>query len=253
MVSSEQVLSGLRAALARELVVAKGFSRAEVSRILGITPSAVTQYMAGTRGASDPLLTQSKTFVSCVRQLSQTCPAAFRKHGFAGVETEMLRSAKKIVDDVSRRPFRRKVPAVLADYSKRDHWLSVLRQRLNEEQRAAKENLAFADRSRDELVKSIFRQIATDSLRHADIVSSLISYVENPEDHAFLSLPSAASLEAMIKKEEGAGEADLTELKPHLGPAGGLLIESVEADERKHLMLLKGFLRFIRQAASATE
>lgn len=46
-----EVLPGIRAAIAQELV-ARGLSQREVSRLMGITPAAVSQYVSRKRGYS---------------------------------------------------------------------------------------------------------------------------------------------------------------------------------------------------------
>ena len=56
------VLPGIRAAIAEQLVK-KGLSQKEVSRILGITPPAVSQYVSKKRGYSIELSDEVKAAV----------------------------------------------------------------------------------------------------------------------------------------------------------------------------------------------
>ena len=53
-----------------------------------------------------------------------------------------------------------------------------LRNRIVGEQNAVAECMRLAQRSRDELTRALFRQIASDSLRHAEIVASLTAYLD---------------------------------------------------------------------------
>ncbi|HLD76248.1 MAG TPA: hypothetical protein VI874_04465, partial [Candidatus Norongarragalinales archaeon] len=112
--------------------------------------------------------------------------------------------------------------------------------------KAASGSMRFAQSCEDELMKNLFRQIAQDSLRHADTVSVLIHSLENQET-ANVHLPSKEAVQKMLDQEEAADEADISPLKSRLGPAARLLIESIEADERKHVILLKGLMRLIEE------
>ena len=58
-----EILPGIRAAIAEELVK-RGVSQKEVSRMLGITPPAVSQYVSKKRGYSIELSPEVKSSVS---------------------------------------------------------------------------------------------------------------------------------------------------------------------------------------------
>lgn len=241
--STESILQAVRACVAKELVLGKGLSRAKAAKVLGVTAPAVSQYVSGKRGgklAAD--IEHDRHNMAHVKKLADEL---LRGKGTLGRNPAalLLKTAEKIqVQDAPRTP-----SPSLSEEASRRKYLALLRDRLEEEQHAAQESMRFAQSCEDELIQTMFRQIASDSLRHADTVSVLIHYLEKPESFFDVRLPSKDAVDKMIEQEEAADEADLGPLKARLGPAAKLLIESVEADERKHVLLLKGLQRVIQE------
>ena len=67
-----------------------------------------------------------------------------------------------------------------------------------------------------------------------------MSNVDRSEPFFGSKHPQISQIEEMIRSEENAGDANIAHLRNKLGPSAALLIDSIEADERKHLLLLKG-------------
>ncbi len=243
--STESVLQSLRAVLAKELVLGRGFSRARAARLLQVSAPAVSQYVSGKRGGVMVAeIEHDKAHMQHVRQLVQDVLAAPADRP-ERVGSLLFKAAEKIASrlDFSRTPSAK--PEPLANENLRRQSLQLLRARLEEEHQAAAGSMRFAQGCEDERIASMFRQIASDSLRHADTMALLINYVEHPESLHDVRLPSRQAVQKMIEAEESADEADIGPLKARLGPAARLLIESVDADERKHVLLLKGLLTLI--------
>lgn len=247
--STEAVLQSVRAAVARELSLARGFSRAKTARILGVTAPAISQYVSGKRGGE--LVAKIEHDRKQMETIQVLTNEILRANRATPERTSifLLRASERVASRLSS-PGMERQTSTAPTLAVRTRWLTLLRKRLKEEQEAASGSLSFAQTCDGELMKTAFRQIASDSLRHADTVSVLINAIEKPESFD-VHLPSRESVQKMIEAEEAADEADISSLKNRLGPAARLLIESIEADERKHLLLLKGLMRLIDESEKA--
>lgn len=263
-INIESVLSGLRALLAKELVH-KGYSQRDVAEILGITPAAVTLYFRGKRGKrlADKIRSLNEASIIIENLLGQLT-ARFESKGSAGHSDKfplILDAAYKIMRVVSGEGASVKQGEASgtssvqpAKKSADSYLMGVLRARIEQEHLAAQRNMTLAASAHDELSKTIFRQIATDSIRHADIISFILEHPEAAKgDVRYLSsqpvkdLKSEVSqIEAMIRDEESAVEEPIR-LKGN-DPALNLLLKSIELDEEKHRMLLKGLLKLMYDA-----
>ncbi len=117
-----------------------------------------------------------------------------------------------------------------------------LRKRIAGEQAAVAECMRLAQRSRDELTRALFRQIASDSLRHAEIVASLAAYLDRGVSASAPTGITRAEVERLIEREHAAEASEGIDLGRNLGGMMHLLWESMEADERKHEELLRRLL-----------
>jgi uncharacterized protein len=104
--------------------------------------------------------------------------------------------------------------------------------------------MRLAQRARDELTRALLRQIASDSLRHAEIVASLAPYLDRGVSSAYVSGITRSEVEALIEGERRAEQEADSELAGHLRGTMAILVASMEADERKHAELLRDILRF---------
>jgi hypothetical protein len=256
----EQLLPPLRSFLAKRLVNQRGFTRREAATLLGLTPAAVTQYLRGRRAESTVAqLERSPEMVIALEELLEELIARRDRGQLADPHTLIVDGAYKLLTlrAKERAPSRRPrgapvIPAALR--LRQEQWIATLRRRLAAEQAAARRSMEFALRTQNELSKTLFRQIASDSLRHADIAASLIAYLgKGGALTRQAERPDPRELEAMIREEESAEEAELEGLRELQDPNVRLLVDSIEADERKHTLLLRGFLDAAKQGSRVAE
>ena len=232
-----QVLQGL---VARELVEDMGLSGRRASELLGVAPSAVSQYLSGHRLRTlFPAFAargEARRIARRVAQCLVDLPA-----GTAAPPRLLLEGAAELAErtgEASRAHVKGEgEPEVGLDRE----FVRALRQRVSGEQTAVTACMKLAQKARDELTRAIFRQIASDSLRHAEIVASLASQLDRGTAAAHASGITRRDVERMIEKERAAEEGG-RDFSRYLGGTMGLLAASMEADERKHEELLKGLL-----------
>jgi hypothetical protein len=104
------------------------------------------------------------------------------------------------------------------------------------------ECMRLAQKSRDELTRSIFRQIAADSLRHAEIVASIQTYLDRGLDRSMASGVAREDVVRLITREREAEAKGAVDVGAQFGGIMSVLWESMEADERKHEALLDRML-----------
>ncbi len=230
-IASVQVMQAL---VARELVEGFGLPERKAAALLGIVPSSVSQYLSGKR--LGPAI--SAYFADeRVRRIARQTAEQLVKGG-AG-STAVLEAAIQLAEGAdhesrSRAPdrdslspeLRRKIPG----------WL---RNRIAGEQNAVAECMRLAQRSRDELTRALFRQIASDSLRHAEIVASLAPYLDRGVASSTPTGISRADVQDLIRREHEAEATSEIDLGPELGGMMRILWESMESDEHKHERLLQ--------------
>ncbi len=123
--------------------------------------------------------------------------------------------------------------------------LDVLRQRLELELRASERCLESAVKFDDQYSKLLLRMIAADSMRHADVVSQIISWTELPREPT-LNVPKREFLDAILQIEDKAGEQSLKDTVKISHPVAKLLLEWIDADEKKHERIIGKMVRLIR-------
>lgn len=235
----------LQALTAQELVEGLGIPSRHAAEMLGVAPSAISQYLSGKRLSKQFL--QYATNDSA-RSIARRVAAELTQAPSTGAETTrvLLEGAGDLaeVESPARRSSARRPPSKthrggLVPPRTLTKWI---RHRVRVEQAAVTQCMNLAQKARDELTRAIFRQIASDSLRHAEIVASLAPYL----DRGIVSAAaSGVTLEEVGRLIEGEREAEAqadTEMVRHLGGTMALLIASMEADERKHADLLRGLL-----------
>jgi hypothetical protein len=102
--------------------------------------------------------------------------------------------------------------------------------------------MRLAQKARDELTRAVFRQIASDSLRHAEIVASLTTYLDRGTSNVYASGITPREVRDLIDREREAETEVADGTGPPIGGLLALLLESMEADERKHARMLQGLL-----------
>ncbi len=230
----------LQAMVAIELVERMGVPMRKAAHLLGLAPSAISQYVSGSRKVE--LLEHLSTDASAKATARRL--AHFLVELPPG-ETPSPRPLLEAAAHVSERLGRF---APLPTEARVEHRIShsvtrKLRERIGAEQAAVSACMNLAQRAGDELTRAIFRQIASDSLRHAEIVASLASYLDSGVDRTFASGVTRSDVEILIRQEHEAERKAAVEIRNHVGGVMAVLVESMEADERKHEELLQGLLK----------
>jgi uncharacterized protein len=233
--SPVQWVQVMQALVARELVEGFGLSERESAHLLGIVPSSVSQYLSGKR--LGPTLSRFLGDAEARRLARGTAQQLMA--GAAG--SRAVLEASIALGEAAGRPgavaasppadgltpeLRRQIPA----------WL---RDRIAGEQNAVAECMRLAQRSRDELTRALFRQIASDSLRHAEIVASLAANLDRGVASSAPTGITRADVEDLIRREQEAEATSEIDLGPALGGMMRILWESMESDEKKHERLLE--------------
>lgn len=231
--NEEQLLPRLRAKLAEKLF-AMGFSGKEIASVLNVTPAAVTQYRKGRRGRK---LWEAGSD-SVIRALADKAAQRIRSATGPLRAAELLDTAYQMVSaDRGRQVLegagREKI---------RSESLEILKQRLQVELKAAEKCLELANRARDDYAKLLLRMIASDSIRHADIVSQLISWSATPGRPEF-EPPDRDILTEMLAIEDKASEASLSRNVKIPNVGAMLLLQSIDMDEEKHDKIVAQMLK----------
>lgn len=177
------ILNAVRISIAMELVKELGKSNKEVSAALGITPSAVSQYVKGKRGASlrkdaDEL----KGFDRTIKETAITIGKLMEIKEYERCQGTMLKIAQELAG-ISLEGNRSE--SVSKEKYSNVEIKAILTERIRKEHDSAMYFLGFAQSSGSHFARILFRQIATDSLRHADIVQALLERVDKPLSREF--------------------------------------------------------------------
>jgi uncharacterized protein len=228
----------MQALVARELVEGFGLPERQAAALLGIVPSSVSQYLSGKRlGLRLSRYLGNEAARRIARRTAQQLMAA------PGGGQAVLEAAIALGD--LYRPGGRGTPADPsgAKPAVRREVPRWLRNRIVGEQNAVAECMRLAQRSRDELTRALFRQIASDSLRHAEIVASLAAYLDRGVTSSIPTGITRADVEHLIQREHEAEEKSGNDIGPDLGGVMRILWDSMEADEKKHELLLRELLQ----------
>jgi predicted transcriptional regulator/rubrerythrin len=231
-----------QAMVARELVDVFGLPERRAADLLGLAPSAVSQYRSGHRLGS--VLSQlsgderSRTIArSSAQQLSSLAGPSAQTIEILLDTARELAEVGGAHDQRVTHPSGSRVGGVSArDLSR------ALHHRIQIEQSAVVECMRLAQKSRDELTRAVFRQIAADSLRHAEIVASIQTYLDRGLDRSMASGVAREDIVRLITQEREAEAKGPVDPGAQFGGMMSVLWESMEADERKHEALLDRML-----------
>lgn len=228
----------MQALVARELVDAFGLPERQAAGLLGLVPSSVSQYLSGKR--LGPSVAAYAGDQGARRLARQTAQRLMTEGGGARLVLEAAIALGELKASAPGRPreARRSTGSAALD-RKVPRWLH---QRIGGEQDAVASCMRLAQRSRDELTRALFRQIASDSLRHAEIVASLAAYLDRGVSSSQPTGITQADVEELIAREHAAEASSGDDLGPQLGGVMRILWESMEDDERKHERLLERLL-----------
>ncbi len=230
--SEERLIPEIRARLAKKLSH-RGLHVSEIARILKVTQPAVTQYLKGRRGA---VLQDAPNIDILLDPLVENLSE--RSRTGLGVETaELLETARQIMVMNTGRG--------IVQQEEREPRLSKLMEllggRLRLELDAAEKYLELANRASDNYTKLLLRMIAADSIRHGDVISQLMSWLE-AGGRMEGSIPDEALLKSMLAIEDSAGEASLTKEVEVDHPVARLLLRWIDIDEGKHEKMVSGLV-----------
>jgi uncharacterized protein len=234
-----------QALVARELVVSFGLPERRAAEMLGIAPSAVSQYLSGKRlGGSTRASRTPERERTIARLAAQRLAVPPAEPGLAlAVVLDAARQLARDPDgETVHLPGTGGRPASV-DPRRESELRGYLNQRIALEQSAVVECMRLAQRSRDELTRAVFRQIASDSLRHAEIVASIQTYLERGLHRAYASGIRREEIVRLIEQEREAESGLPQSVAPELGGMLAVLWQSMEADERKHEALLAAMLQ----------
>ena len=234
--NEERLMPAIRADLTKRLAD-QGFRVKDIANALNITQPAVTQYLKGKRGATYKSMKQIDTIIA---PLADKLANKIRS-GQGGLELfELSETAHQLmvmnkeggvtVREGANEPDRNRVS------------VNLLKERLQLELTAAEKYLELANRTSDEHTKLLLRLIASDSIRHGDIVSQVISWLELGGSKRELRTPEREVLEQMISLEDSAKEVNLRKSVRVAHPVARLLLEWIDTDEEKHEKIVKKML-----------
>ena len=127
---------------------------------------------------------------------------------------------------------------------KMDPKTRILQDRVEAELREARTSLNMANKIEDGFGKLLFKGLASDSIRHAEIVSQVIRDQETVGSFK-LDNKLKKYLKQMIEEEENASEQSMTKLVKTSHPAVRALLQSVDQDEMKHKKMLKSLSKYL--------
>lgn len=223
--SEERLIPVIRAAAAEKLA-AQGFQVKQIAGVLNVTPAAVTQYLKRKRGAG-PLSVGNIDHL--IDPLSEKLASMVRSGSGAVRTVELFETARQVMVINTGR----QIVATAGEGHEKNKSLDVLRERLQLELSAAENYLELANKTSDDHTKLLLRMIASDSIRHADVVSQVISWLEAGRGRGF-ELPGDELLKRMLALEDSAKEANLRESVRVDHPMARLLLEWIDLDEAKH-------------------
>lgn len=227
-----------QAMVAREMVEQLGVPARRTAQLLGTAPSAVSQYLRGHRHRGAIAEIGSRPDVALVVHRAAVSVAE-TPAGRSASPRLVLDAAAALAELVQKTGPTSAPPAGRIDRAT----VRQLHDRVATEQAAVSDCMLLAQKARDELTRAVFRQIASDSLRHAEIVASLAVYVESGSNHSFASGIERPDIQHLMQREKEAESRSSGRLRTRLGGVMKLLAESMAADERKHERLLEGLLR----------
>ncbi|MFP3250938.1 MAG: transcriptional regulator [Thermoproteus sp.] len=219
----DRYISAVRAVVAKEMV-RRGFSVNEAARLLGVTAAAVSLYASGKRGGELAAKVESdERIMSIIRSYVD----AIAEGGRSGVLdlTDLAQAVKNAFETPSR--------------AKADVTLLIM-ERIKLEQETAVRSMALAYRSANPLARSLFMQIAMDSMRHAEILTTILDYLAGRIKADEIAL-TEEELRAVSEEERGMRES-LAALSGVEDPLVRALIKSIEFDELKHYELVKALI-----------
>jgi uncharacterized protein len=220
----------------------EGLRVGEIASALNITPAAVVQYIHGKRGR---LTLRGVQADRTIDPLADKVLQRIRSGAGEGVRSAELLEAAEQLAIASRG---HKVLENVTSVNEQGE-VDLLRQRLQLELKASERCLESAMKFDDQYSKLLLRMIAADSMRHADVVAQIISWIELAEEPSAY-LPRRELLDAILRIEDKAGETSLRDSVKISHPVARLLLEWIDSDEKKHEKIIGKMARLMQQPAT---
>jgi len=238
-VRSENMIPVVRARLAVSLK-RQGLRVTQIAAALNTTPAAVVQYLKGKRGRLVARPAQvDRTIDALADKILQRVRSGVRE----GVRMpELMEAADQIIIASKGRRMLEETTE-----KKEKQVVEVLRQRLELELRASERCLESAVKFDDQYSKLLLRMIAADSMRHADVVSQILSWAELPREPT-MNVPKKEFLDAILQIEDKAGEQSLRDAVEISHPVARLLLEWIDTDEKKHERVISKMVQLIQRS-----
>jgi predicted transcriptional regulator len=216
----------------------EGLRVKEIAAALNTTPAAVVQYLKGKRGR---LVVRPAQVDRTIDALADKVLQRVRSGVRDGVRmAELMEVADQIIIASKGSKMLEETPQ-----KREKQVVEVLRQRLELELKASERCLESAVKFDDQYSKLLLRMIAADSMRHADVVSQIISWTELPREPT-LNVPRKEFLDAILQIEDKAGEQSLRDTVKISHPVARLLLEWIDADEKKHERIIGKMVHLIQ-------
>jgi uncharacterized protein len=235
MRNEEKLIPIVRARLAERLAH-DGLRVRDISRALNVTPAAVTQYLSRKRGRGGGATGLEEVSSTSIDEIINPIALKLARRvssGLGGIEIAELLDAVRQVMVISSMGGLALRP-MTGSSSELDEPLALLRQRLQLELKAAEKYLWLANKCKDDYTKLLLRMIASDSIKHGDVVSQIISWMEAGGSDSEFALPGQDLLENMLSLEDSAQEVSLRGAVKVNHPVARLLLEWIDMDEGKH-------------------
>lgn len=236
--TQERMIPLVRAWVAKRLVEDK-FRVKDVAKVLNITPAAVTQYVKGRRGRG---LKELDRHQSVLEHLLEKAARRIR----SGAEPIQMVELFDIIYQISVANSGQELLKSRIKSDENREAVQLLKERLQLELIAAQRCLELTNRTNDEYSKLLLRMIASDSLRHADVVSQVISWMETGHQTKFQP-PDLSFLKGMLEIEDKASESSLGEKIEIPHPVAKVLLDSIDMDEEKHERILGELLQLLKK------
>tara|TARA_B100001013_G_scaffold163810_1_gene98018 strand:- start:98 stop:802 length:705 start_codon:yes stop_codon:yes gene_type:complete len=233
------MISATRALLTKELISEHKLNKVNISKILGVSPSAITQYTNEKRGAISNELNDNKKVELIIRDLADHLKDKQSKEGQPRRNMTIIDASYNILAIIEGSQ-NAKVKNTNHKESKKN---IILKDRLEIELREAQKSLEIANKIDDGFGKLLFKEIASDSMRHAEIVSQIMR--EEDVDNWQLNPRLKKNVKEMIEEEENASEQSLMKILKPKHPALRAIVQSVDQDELKHKNMLKTLSKYI--------
>jgi predicted transcriptional regulator len=228
MEKPEEAFPRIRALLAHKLVKKYGLKKSLVARVMAVSPSAVTQYLAGRRGGR-------QGDAKLVEEIESLAARVARKIELGLVEAAASEVQAYLNQLISPKPAQ---PQQI-DGSGLEEIINSLRSRMELEEEAARKSLELSSRATSPLAKLLLKQMAVDSLRHADIINMVIVALRSGGDPSInasdATLISQMSIFESLSETQKLSETPIASLSPTIRA----LLLSIDMDEEKHEKLLK--------------